>query len=75
MRVSNGDRAYMRKLGGFKTASHAQAGARHRALPLAARLRQSWQLYLTHRGAGSPARHDDPSPFYERARALGLCDR
>ena len=77
MRVSEGDRAYMRKIGALKAATHAQAGARHRALPLAERLRRSWQLYLTHRGAALRERHDDPSPLYERARARarGLCDR
>jgi hypothetical protein len=75
MTVSDRDRAYMRKLAAFKTASHAQARSSHLALPLSVRLQRSWQLYRAHNAGRSPARPDDPSPFYERARALGLCDR
>lgn len=74
MGVSEHDRAFMARMAGYKSVSHAEAQARHLALPLDERLRRSWELYL----AGSAARRsgerdDDPTPFYERARALGLC--
>jgi hypothetical protein len=69
--VSDRDRAYMERLGRYKAASHMDAQARHLALSLDERLRRSWALYEAHRGA-LPERNDDPSPFYERARALGL---
>ncbi|MGH7896076.1 MAG: hypothetical protein ACREQL_15495 [Candidatus Binatia bacterium] len=46
---------------------------RHRTLPVGERLRRSWALYLAGRGAAHGAESgDDPSPFYERARRLGL---
>jgi hypothetical protein len=69
--VSERDRAYLERLGRYKAASHADAQARHLALSLAERLQRSWRLYETHRAA-LPPRDDDPSPLYERARALGL---
>ena len=72
MGVSEHDRAFMARVAGYKAESHAEAQARHLALPLDERLRRSWELYLAGRVAGSE-RDDDPSPFYERARALGLC--
>ncbi len=73
MTVSERDRDTMRRIGAAKLASHAEATARHRALPLGERLRRS--LALSERGravAGKPAADDDPSPFYNRARARGL---
>jgi hypothetical protein len=73
MAVSARDREFMRRVGEAKAASHAEAAARHRALPLAERLRRSWALYLAGRStAGGDPRDDDPTPFYDRARALGL---
>jgi hypothetical protein len=72
MTVSQRDLAYMRRIGDAKVKSHAEAAAAHRALPLAERLRRSWTLYLECRSTIRDDRDDDPRPFYERARALGL---
>jgi len=73
MAVSTHDRAYMQRLGQYKAASHAEAAAHHQALPLAQRLQRSWALFLTRRGtARLDAREDDPSRFYDLARARGL---
>lgn len=73
MPVSQGDREYMRRLGAYKQSSHEEAGAAHRALPLAARLRRSWQLSFTRRAAAREStRDDDPGRFYDLARSRGL---
>jgi hypothetical protein len=69
--VSNRDRAHLVRLGACKAESHAEALSRHLELPLADRVERSWALYEAQRGA-LRARDDDPSPFYARARALGL---
>jgi hypothetical protein len=75
MPVSDRDREHMRRIGEAKAASHAEALARHRALPLEERLRRSWELWLAFRDRARVAeRDDDPSPFYERARGLGMCE-
>lgn len=73
MSVSDRDRAYMERVGACKAESHAEAQARHLALPLEERLERSWALYLAGRDGVRDERDDDPSPLYERARALGLC--
>lgn len=74
MGVSEHDRAFMARVASYKAESHAEAQARHLALPLDERLQRSWELYLAGRAAAAIREHgDDPSPFYERARALGLC--
>lgn len=73
MAVSEHDRAYMQRLGRYKATSHAEATARHLALPLAQRVQRSWALFVTRRaGARLDARQDDPSHFYTLARARGL---
>jgi hypothetical protein len=73
MTVSAHGREHMRRIGEAKAASHAEAAARHRALPVAERLRRSWALYLAGRSTiREDARDDDPAPFYDRARARGL---
>jgi hypothetical protein len=73
MPVSESDRELMRRLGEAKATSHAEAAARHRELSIAERLRRSWALYQVGRPPRTfLARNDDPTPFYERARALGL---
>ncbi len=72
MVVSEADRAVMRRIGAYKDASHADAQARHLSLSLGERLRRSWALYEAHRGTLTPRSDDDPTPFYDRARALGL---
>jgi hypothetical protein len=69
--VSERDRAYLERLGRYKATSHDEAQARHLARSLAERLRQSWALAEAHRDSARPL-DDDPSPFYERARRLGL---
>jgi hypothetical protein len=61
----------MRRIGTYKAASHAEAQARHLALTLSQRLQRSWTLYEANRHTLSGV-HDDPTPFYDRARALGL---
>ncbi|KKL97763.1 hypothetical protein LCGC14_1831130 [marine sediment metagenome] len=73
MAVSSGDRSFMRRIGRYKAASHGAAAARHLALPVTDRLQRSWDLYLTYRSSQTiGTRRDDPSPFYERARRLGI---
>jgi hypothetical protein len=73
MTVSGSDRRFMERIGRYKAASHVSATARHLALPVAERLQRSWDLYRSYRSASTTRnRRDDPSPFYERARRLGL---
>lgn len=73
MPISESERAYMRRLGAYKEIAHAEVAAAHRALPLAERLRRSWQLSLSRPAtARAPARDDDPERFYALARARGL---
>jgi hypothetical protein len=72
MAVSDRDREFMRRIGEYKDASHRDAQARHLAKTLSERLARSWQLYLDGRATAIARREDDPTPFYERARALGL---
>jgi len=73
MAASADDRRFMERIGRYKEASHSGAAARHLAQPVAGRLQSSWDLFLTYRSAPTVrTRHDDPSPFYERARKLGL---
>jgi hypothetical protein len=72
-KVSDREREYMRRIGEYKEASHRDATERHLALPIEERLARSWDLYLAGRAEASPdLRDDDPTPFYDRARALGL---
>jgi hypothetical protein len=61
----------MRRIAAAKAASHAEAATRQAALPIGERLRRSWALYMASRSTARP-QLDDPTPFYERARALGL---
>ena len=72
MDVSDRDRDHMRKLGEAKAESHRDALAEHLALSLSERLERSWQLYLAFRDPNAPPRDDDPTPFYDRARRLGM---
>ena len=73
MPVSERDLRYFRQIGELKAESHANATAAHLALPLSERLHRSWELYLQYRETVTVAdQDDDPSPFYERARALGF---
>ena len=73
MRVSERDRDVFRRIAAAKAASHAEASARHMALSVDDRLRASWRLYLESRSAtATPIDDDDPSPFYETAKARGL---
>jgi hypothetical protein len=68
---SERDREYLRRLGGYKADAHRAAQASHLALPLEERLARSVALMRRFAGAAR-GRTDDPSPFYERARRLGL---
>ena len=73
MRVSDRDREYMRRLGEAEAEAHAERRAEHLALDLDERLRRSMALMEQFwRRANHEARHDDPIPFYDRARRLGL---
>lgn len=69
--VSERDRDYMRRLGDFQAQGHADALAAHLALPPSQRLARSIAL-MRQFIASTPARNDDPSAFYDRARRLGL---
>jgi hypothetical protein len=69
--VSDRERDYMRRIGQIKASLREEEIARHRSLPIHERLAHSWSLYLAYRDR-LPSEHDDPTPFYERARALGL---
>jgi primosomal protein N'' len=69
--VSDRDRDYLRRLGALKAQSHHDATTAHLARSLAERLAASVALMLRHLPTTRP-RVDDPSPFYERARRLGL---
>jgi hypothetical protein len=63
----------MRRLGVYKETSHAEAAARHRALPLAERLARSWALFVAGRLQVVDDRSDDdPTRFYDLARRRGL---
>ncbi len=74
--VTEHDREYMRRLGEAKAATRADAVSDHLRLTPIERLRKSFALSAAMRAdANIAARVDDPSGFYERARALGLCDR
>lgn len=73
MSASDREREHMRRIGEYKAASHRSAQDRHLALTLSERLERSWQLYLEGREhVATDRRDDDPSPFYEKARKLGL---
>jgi hypothetical protein len=73
--VSEQDREYMRRLGEAKAGTHADAASDHLRLPPIERLRRSFQMSAALRDRASlAAREDDPSGFYEKARARGLCD-
>ncbi len=73
MPVSSRDRDYMRRLGEFQAQGAENRERAHRALSLSARLEQSMgfcrRFFST---ANLAAREDDPTPFYDRARRLGL---
>lgn len=72
MTVSRHDRDVMSRIGEHKRASHTAAAEEHRALAIEERLDRSWELYLLHRDSVAGETHDDPTPFYERARKLRL---
>jgi hypothetical protein len=71
--ASDKDREYMRRIGVYKELSHREAQAEHLAASLDERLRRSWRLYECYRHRiRSDDSNDDPTPFYDRARELGL---
>lgn len=73
MSVSPDDREYMQRIGRYKADSHQAALDYHRSLPLSERLARSWALFEAMKDqANLDARIDDPTPFYDRARALGM---
>jgi hypothetical protein len=69
--VSEQERDYMQRLGEFQAQGHADALAAHLALPRSERLARSFALMRQFLTSARP-RNDDPTPFYERARRLGL---
>lgn len=73
MTVSDKDREYMRRIGAYKELSHREAHAEHLAASLSERFRRSWRLHQRyHHRVRRDDPTDDPTPFYDRARALGL---
>lgn len=63
----------MRRIGVYKELSHREALAEHLATSLDERLRRSWRLYQRYRHrVRRDEPKDDPTPFYDRARELGL---
>jgi hypothetical protein len=73
MTVSRRNREHMATLGALQGEGAAARHAEHLALDLDERLAQSFALARRFWSeARRDARTDDPSPFYERARALGL---
>ena len=76
MTASDSDREYMRRIGVYKALSHRETQAEHLALPLDERFRRSWRLYQRYRHRlRQYDRQDEPTPFYERARELGLYEQ
>lgn len=71
MAISHEDAAYMQRIGEIKRQSHKDASREHLALSLEERLRRSWELSVAS-GATKATRDDDPTPFYDLARSLGL---
>ena len=69
--ASQGDRDYLRRLGEYKAEQHGAALAAHLALSPTERLARSVALMRRWWSAARP-RQDDPTPFYDRARRLGL---
>ncbi len=75
-RASPYDQDYMRRLGEFMAAAHADELARHLRLTVNERLVESERLskrdpdHDAHR-----AQQDDLAAFFRRARELGICDR
>ena len=74
-KVTAADKDYMRRLGEFMAAVHADELAEHRALTVNERLVRSEQLSKRNGGRDAArAQQDDIAAFFRRARALGLCD-
>lgn len=71
MSVRNEERDYFRRIAEAKRRSHEEAERAHLAESLRERIRRSFELSLACM-RGSARRDDDPSPFYDRARRLGL---
>lgn len=72
MTASKTDRAHVARIGAIKDASHSEALRLHRSLPIAERLRRSWALHCAYRETVQARQQDDATPFYDRARSLGL---
>jgi hypothetical protein len=73
--VSEQDREYMRRLGEAKTSAHDQAASGHLRLTPIDRIRRSFAMSAALRAQANLAtRIDDPSGFYDQARARGLLD-
>ena len=71
MTVGERARDHLRRLGSYKAESHGAALSAHLALSPGECLARS--VALMRRFFSTTAqRHDDPSPFFDRARRLGL---
>lgn len=71
--VSERDKDYMRRLGELEAEAHDERLAEHLRSSVAERLRRSLTLAQRFRATANLAgRIDDPMPFYEHARRLGL---
>jgi hypothetical protein len=71
MPVRDEDRDYFRRIAEAKQRSHDEALRAHLALPLSERMRRSFEMSAACTG-DAVEREDDPTPFYDRARQLGL---
>jgi hypothetical protein len=71
MPVGDDDRDYFRRIGEAKQRSHDEALRSHLASPLRERLRRSFEMSAACTG-DAVERGDDPTPFYDTARRLGL---
>ena len=71
MTVSERERDHLRRLGDYKAKSHSAALSVHLALSTDERLARSIALMRRFLATTAP-RRDDPSPFFDRARRLGL---
>jgi hypothetical protein len=70
--ISDEDRAYFDRIARYERELARERLAQHLALTLAERLERSLALSRLHGSRALERANDDPSPFYERARSLGL---
>jgi hypothetical protein len=73
MTVSERDIEYMQRLGRFQEEGRRERMSRHASLSPEERLSRSLEMSQAYLGqARVKFPNDDPTPFYDRARQLGL---